>query len=121
MRWPQNNEWAAANNLPDERIEIAVADPEKLASNGLMAFAGFFDVSHRKHDYDYGRSVAQRLLAEYKLQLGSVFSNLHWTPKTIDPIDENLNNIQISQVDKTKRQEVYDQWRRQSVAGGTEG
>jgi hypothetical protein len=86
-----------------------VADPEKLASNGLMAFAGFFDVSYRKHDYDYGRSVAQELLAEYKAQPGSIFSNLHWRLKTIDPIDENLNNVQISQVDKTKRQEVYHQ------------
>jgi len=86
-----------------------VAAPEKLASNGLMAFAGFFDVSYRKHDYDYGRSVAQELLAEYKAQPGSVFSNLHWTPKTIDPIDENLNDVQISQVDKTKRQEVFHQ------------
>jgi hypothetical protein len=86
-----------------------VADPEKLASNGLMAFAGFFDVSYRKHDYDYGRSVAQQRLAEYKAQPGSVFSNLHWMPKTIDPIDESLNNIQMAQVDKTKREAVYKQ------------
>ncbi len=86
-----------------------VADPENLASNGLMAFAGFFDVSYRKHDYDYGRSVAQQRLAEYKVQPGSVFSNLHWAPKTIDPIDETLNNIQMSQVDKTKREAVYHQ------------
>lgn len=86
-----------------------VADPEKLASNGLMAFAGFFDVSYRKHDYDYGRSVAQQRLAEYKAQPGSVFSNLHWTAKTIDPIDEKLNNIQMSQVDQTKREAVYHQ------------
>jgi len=86
-----------------------VAVPEQLASNGLLAFAGFFDVSYRKHDYDYGRSVAQQQLAKYKAQPGSVFSNLHWTPKPIDPIDQNLNNVQMAQVDKTKRQKVYDQ------------
>ncbi len=88
-----------------------VAVPEQLASNGLLAFAGFFDVSYRKHDYDYGRRMGQQQLAKYKTQSGSVFSNLHWTPKAIDPIDQNLNNIQMAQVDKTERQKVYDQIR----------
>ncbi len=86
-----------------------VPDPDKLASNGLMAFGGFFDVSYRKHDYDYGRTVAQQQLRIYAAQPGSVFANLHWTPKSIDPIDEKLNNIQMSQVDETKRQKVYKQ------------
>jgi hypothetical protein len=86
-----------------------VAEPKLLASSGLMAFAGFFDVSYRKHDYDYGRSVAQRQLPIYQKEPNSVFSNLHWTPKPIDPIDQSLNNIQMAQVDKTKRQNVYDQ------------
>ncbi len=40
------------------REEMLIYDfvpvPEKLASNGLLAFGGFFDVSYRKHDYDYG-------------------------------------------------------------------
>ncbi len=36
-------------------------------------------------------------------------ANLHWTPKPIDTIDPRLNNIQMSQVDKAKRQRVYDQ------------
>jgi hypothetical protein len=65
-----------------------VAVPEKLASNGLLAFAGFFDVRYRKHDYDYGRSVAQEQLAKYTAQPGSVFSNLRWTPKAVDFIDQ---------------------------------
>jgi hypothetical protein len=88
-----------------------VAVPELLASNGLLAFAGFFDVSYRKHDYDYGRSMGQQQLAKYQTQPGSVFSNLHWTPKPIDPIDQTLNNIQIAQVDEAKRRKVYDQIR----------
>jgi Patatin-like phospholipase len=86
-----------------------VAQPKLLASSGLMAFAGFFDVSYRKHDYDYGRSVVQKQLPIYQKQPNSVFSNLHWTPRPIDPINQNLNNIQMAQVDKTKRQKVYDQ------------
>jgi patatin-like phospholipase len=86
-----------------------VAVPELLASNGLFAFEGFFDISYRKHDYDYGRSVAQQQLAQYKMLPGSVFANLRWTPKAIDPIDQNLNNIQMTKVDKATRQKVYGQ------------
>jgi Patatin-like phospholipase len=86
-----------------------VAEPKLLASSGLMAFAGFFDVSYRKHDYDYGRSVAQLQLSAYQKLPNSVFSNLHWTPKPIDPIDQKLNGIQMAQVDKAKRQKVYEQ------------
>jgi predicted acylesterase/phospholipase RssA len=86
-----------------------VADPSLLASSGLMAFVGFFDVTYRKHDYDYGRSVAQQRLKQYKAQPGSVFSKLNWEPKPIDPIDSNLNGVQMNQVDEAKRQKVYDQ------------
>jgi hypothetical protein len=38
-----------------------------------------------------------------------VFSNLHWTPKPIDPVDQNLNGIPMAQVDEAERQKVYDQ------------
>jgi hypothetical protein len=86
-----------------------VADIGRLASNGLEAFEGFFDVSYRKHDYDYGRSMGQRQLTMYQGQQGSVFANLHWTKKTIDPIDPNLNNLDMSKVDQRKRQQVYEQ------------
>ncbi|MEO6966072.1 MAG: hypothetical protein ABI076_09285, partial [Acidobacteriaceae bacterium] len=101
----------AANLHEKEEMLIYdfVADPKLLASNTLSAFAGFFDVRYRKHDYDYGRSVAQQRLAQYMAQPGSVFANLHWTPKPIDPIDLNLNDVQMEQVDKDKREQVYAQ------------
>jgi predicted acylesterase/phospholipase RssA len=86
-----------------------VADTTKLASNGLHAFVGFFDVRYRKHDYDYGRSMGQQRLAFYKNQPGSALANLHWTPKAIDPIDPNLNNLDMSKVDKNKRKQVCSQ------------
>jgi len=86
-----------------------VADPKLLASTGLMAFAGFFDVGYRKHDYDYGRSVAQEKLKQYQLTPNSVFCNLHWTPQQIDPIDPQLNGIQMAQIDEAKRKKVCDQ------------
>jgi len=86
-----------------------VADTTKLAGNGLHAFEGFFDVKYRKHDYDYGRSVAQQKLREYATQPGSIFANLQWVPKPIDAIDPNLNQVDMSQVDKQKREQVKDQ------------
>ena len=86
-----------------------VADPKLLASNGLSAFEGFFDVAYRKHDYDYGRSVGQQQLAAYKGQAGSVFENLHWTPRPIDPIDANLNDLQMAKVNQQKRQQACNQ------------
>ncbi|HUA86963.1 MAG TPA: patatin-like phospholipase family protein [Bryobacteraceae bacterium] len=86
-----------------------VADTSKLAGNGLDAFEGFFDVQYRKHDYDYGRSVAQQKLNDYQAQAGGIFSNLHWTPKPIDAIDPNLNQVDFSQVDQAKRVQVKSQ------------
>jgi hypothetical protein len=86
-----------------------VADAAQLASNGLEAFEGFFDVRYRKHDYDYGRSIGQKQLAMYQGQQGSVFANLHWTPKSIDTIDASLNNLDMSKVEKAKRQQIYQQ------------
>jgi hypothetical protein len=86
-----------------------IADTELLAGNQLEAFEGFFDVSYRKHDYDYGRSIGQQQLAMYQTQTGSVFANLQWKPQPIDPIDASLNNLDMSKVDKAKRQQVYTQ------------
>jgi hypothetical protein len=86
-----------------------VANPELLASTGLMAFVGFFDVRYRKHDYDYGRKRVQDLLKIYKGQDNSIFAKLTWTPKPIDPIDQSLNGVQIDQVDEEEREKVCDQ------------
>ena len=103
----------AANLHEKEEMLIYdfVADTAMLASKGLEAFEGFFDVQYRQHDYDYGRSVAQTQLAKYQAQPGSIFANLHWTPKPINTIDPSLNNFDMSKVDKTKRQQVYAQIR----------
>jgi len=103
----------AANLHEKEEMLIYdfVADTALLASNGLEAFEGFFDVQYRKHDYDYGRSVAQTQLAKYQAQPGSIFAGLHWTPQPIDPIDPSLNDFDMSKVNPAKRQQVYKQIR----------
>jgi hypothetical protein len=100
---------ARLHEKEEMRIYDFTAVPAELASYGLLAFAGFFDVRYRKHDYDCGRKMAQRQLDRYKTQTGGVFSNLHWTPRAIDAIDPTLNNIQMAHVDKTKRESVYHQ------------
>lgn len=96
-----------------EKEEMLIYDfsavPEKLASTGLVAFEGFFDVRYRKHDYDYGRTRAQERLKEYQALDNSIFSKLHWTPKPIPEIDQSLNNVQMAQVDEAQRQDVYRQ------------
>jgi hypothetical protein len=101
----------AANLHEKEEMLIYdfVAGDSELAGNGLESFEGFFDVSYRKHDYDYGRSVAQEKLKLYAAQAGSVFANLHWTPKPIDSIDPTLNHLDMSKVDKGKREQVKSQ------------
>ena len=93
------------------RIYDFVADPALLASSGLNAFEGFFDAAYRKHDYDYGRLVAQTQLAKYREQPESIFANLHWTPQPIDTIDPGLNHFDMSKVNRAKRQQTYKQMR----------
>ena len=101
----------AANLHEKEEMLIYdfVADTKHLASNGLSAFESFFDQRFRKHDYDYGRSVGQTRLASYRARPNSLFTNLHWTPKPIDPIDPNLDNFDMSKVDRAKREQVCQQ------------
>ncbi len=86
-----------------------VADPKLLAGGGLFAFTGFFDVAYRKHDYDYGGSVAQQRIRGYMGSGAGLFSGLQWTPKTIDPINPAYNNLPMASVDEGKRRQVYNQ------------
>jgi hypothetical protein len=97
---------AGLHEKEEMRIYDFVADPTTLAGGGLDAFEGFFDIAYRKHDYDCGRTVAQQNLIAYREKPGSVFANLHWTPRPIDPIDSSLNSIRMSRVDKKKRRRV---------------
>lgn len=85
-----------------------VADPNLLASDALEAFAGFFDIRYRKHDYDYGRSKAQEMLTKYAKQKG-VFENLNWSPTPIDPIDTTLNGLTMGKADPAIRWRMYNQ------------
>jgi hypothetical protein len=85
-----------------------VADPSLLASDALEAFAGFFDIRYRKHDYDYGRSKAQEMLTKYSTEKG-VFERLHWMRTPIDPIDAGLNGLTMDKADPAIRRRMYNQ------------
>ena len=85
-----------------------IADPKRLAGGALHSFTGFFDVAYRKHDYDYGRSIAQTQIRYYMSRPG-LFSGLHWTPRDIAPINPAYDAVPLSNVDKGKRQKVYSQ------------
>jgi Patatin-like phospholipase len=86
-----------------------IADPRLLAGGALYAFTGFFDFAYRKHDYDYGRSIAQSQIRYYMGQPNSLFAGLHWIPRSIDTINPAYNAVPLSKVDKSKRQQVYTQ------------
>ena len=90
-------------------VNVAVADPTLLAGGALFAFTGFFDISYRKHDYDYGRVVAQEKLRAYRDDSKSVFAGLHWIPRNIDPVNPQFNNLPMTRIDRRKRQNVYKQ------------
>lgn len=103
-------ELAAGLHEKDEMyIYDFVADPTLLAGGALFAFTGFFDVSYRKHDYDYGRVVAQEKLRAYRDDSKSVFAGLHWIPRNIDPVNPQFNNLPMTRIDRSKRQNVYKQ------------
>lgn len=103
-------ELAAGLHEKDEMyIYDFVADPTLLAGGSLFAFTGFFDVAYRKHDYDYGRVVAQEKLRAYRDDSQSVFAGLHWVPRNIDPVNPKFNNLPMTLIDSNKRQKVYKQ------------
>ena len=102
-------EYAAGLHEKEEMyIYDFVADPTQLAGGGLFAFVGFFDERYRKHDYEYGRSVAQKMLTTYASE-DTVFQGLHWSPGPVGAIDSSLNSVQMKDVDVKVRQQVFSQ------------
>jgi hypothetical protein len=83
-----------------DRMKIygIVTENGKLAGAGLSAFLGFFDQSYRDHDYDWGRTVAQQLLASPAFQQPGQLGPIRYTPAPIRPIDAELNGLPLKQV-----------------------
>jgi len=89
-----------------DRMQIygIVTGDGNLAGAGVFAFVGFFDQAFRDHDYDWGRTVAQKLLANpdfNKLpglgELGQL-GPIRYTPAPIRPIDASLTGLKLKDI-----------------------
>jgi len=79
------------------------ADDSELAGAGLQAFLGFFDQRFRDHDYDVGRTHAQKVLTDPGLSQTNPsqpvpFGPLHYTPTPVNPIDSRLDGLKLRDV-----------------------
>ncbi len=84
-----------------------VTESTRLAGAGISAFVGFLDQRFRDHDYDWGRTVAQTLLANPQFSQPNQLGPIRYTPAAIRAIDKNLDglllkNIPRSDVDSLK-------------------
>jgi hypothetical protein len=72
----------------------------KLAGAGLAAFVGFLDQAYRQHDYDWGRTVAQQLLANPQFQGPNQLGPIRYTPAPIRDIDQSLDGLHLKHIPK---------------------
>jgi len=98
----------AANLADKDEMKILgiTATDKELASSDMFAFAGFFDLRYRKHDYDVGRKKAQDFLTNSECPIGKI----NFTPEVIDPIDERLNNMKLEGMPKDIREKMCDRF-----------
>lgn len=80
------------------KIYGVVTQDNQLAGGGLSAFLGFFDQAFRDHDYDWGRTVAQQLLANPAFSTAGQLGPIRYTPAAIRPIDAALNGLKLCNV-----------------------
>ena len=78
---------------------IVTADGN-LAGAGLFAFEGFFDQDFRDHDYDWGRTVARKLLQDPAFGGDKQLGPIRYTPSPIRPINPWLNGLALSKIPK---------------------
>jgi hypothetical protein len=90
------------------RIYGLVTNDGNLAGAGIFAFVGFFDQAYRDHDYDWGRTVAQRLLANPAFQAPGELGPIRYTPAQIRPIDSSLNGLLLKDIDRNDVRTLKD-------------
>ena len=66
----------------------------ELAGASLQAFLGFFDMEYRQHDYDVGRTKAQKTLQQLRNGLGPI----RYQPSPIRKLDSKLAGISYKDV-----------------------
>lgn len=80
------------------RIYGIVTGDGNLAGAGLFAFVGFFDQKFRDHDYDWGRTVAQKLLANKAFDASGELGPIRFTPAAIREIDASLTGLRLKDI-----------------------
>jgi hypothetical protein len=75
-----------------------IATESELAGAGLQAFLGFFDQRFRDHDYDVGRTHAQKILRDSALSQPGALGPFRCAWSDIRPIDSRLDGLKLSQV-----------------------
>jgi hypothetical protein len=83
------------------RIYGVVTQDHQLAGAGLVAFVGFFDQAFRDHDYDFGRTVAQQLLANPKFKEPGQLGPIRYTPAPIRAINPALTGLKLNQIPRS--------------------
>ncbi|MEI8210228.1 MAG: patatin-like phospholipase family protein [Methylococcales bacterium] len=109
---------ADLGNKDEMQIFGITAKDEELAGGKLVAFLGFFDQSYRDHDYDVGRTKArefiQKVNANTKVDLWFPYHPANDPNNQTEPwmnireIDENLNNLPLSDVPRNLREKFRD-------------
>lgn len=96
----------------DEMTTYAItASDSELASSELAAFAGFFDLAYRDHDYDVGRQKAQAFLTDPAISTPGGIGPIRYTPKPNRHIDPQLNGLKLNKMDRATREKVRDRLR----------
>jgi hypothetical protein len=90
----------AANLGDHDEMQVygIVTQSTKLAGAGISAFVGFLDQVFRDHDYDWGRSVAQTLLANPKFNEPGQLGPIRYTPAAIRPINTQLDGLLLNDI-----------------------
>ena len=87
------------------RIYGVTASHADLAGSGVESFLGFFDQTLRDHDYDVGRTHAQKVLSDPALTGAQEIGPIHYTPSAIRPIDASLNGLIFTKLPSAVQQE----------------
>ena len=89
-----------------ERDEMKIfgitANSSELAGAALQAFLGFLRQEYRDHDYDVGRTKAQKFILENSRHLPL----RNYKPKLIHPINHDLDGIELRNVPLDLRKEI---------------
>lgn len=99
---------------PKDRMAVYAItdDSDKLAGSAFYAFAGFFDVAYRQHDYDRGRQSVRDFIAWLRTQPGGPdqLGPIDYAFENRPPIkiDETYANVQMKDIAIDKRKQLRD-------------